>query len=165
MNFPSGQAFQPVVNVSWLDAQTYCGWAGKRLPTEAEWELACKGTDQQQLYPWGQKWATGKANTQESTCKASLIVGSYSSAGGDSFYGAADMIGNAFEWVSSIHKDYPYRSQDGREDLSNQNANRVLRGGSWLWDYEAAQCTHRRSGHPESFAQDIGFRCAKSSAP
>jgi formylglycine-generating enzyme required for sulfatase activity len=158
-DFP-GQAYDPVVNVSWHDATAYCQHYGKRLPSEAEWELACRSRDERD-YPWGNEWDAFNANTEELDCPGPLTVGSFSPAG-DSVYGVADMSGNVFEWVSTVFSRYPYNNDDGREDLSLTNADRVLRGGAWNGDQSSAGCSYRMIADPYAQVEYVGFRCAKN---
>lgn len=162
-DFPPGQtAFQPVVNVTWQEAADYCAAVGKRLPTEAEWEYACRGPDGNS-FPWGREPDPALANTLENACGQAQTVGAYS-PGGDSAFGVADLAGNVTEWVASLFWDYPY-TDDGRNALTDSAEPRVVRGGSWFGEQWQGSCTVRSGFFPDAQIADGGFRCAADVAP
>jgi formylglycine-generating enzyme required for sulfatase activity len=174
---PKGKEDHPVVHVDLRDAMAYCQWLAKvtgrtyRLPSEAEWEKAARGTDGR-IWPWGDEPPDENRCNFGGNVGETTPVGQYSPHG-DSPYGCVDMAGNVWEWTLSLWmKDsqgpafnYPYDQDDGREDLrAGDNAYYywVVRGGAFVMDEEVIRCASRYGSYPNFRYMDRGFRVVVS---
>ena len=157
--YPPNTDKNPVVTVDWNEAKAYCEWKGRRLPSEAEWEKAARGTDGRR-FPWGNEFEIKKTNAL-GAYNGLLPVGTFED--GKSPYGVYDMAGNVQEWVEDWYKPYP------GNDFNDKNygeSRKVVRGGGWggMGHYSLQvylRTSFRNMAVPDGRYNDVGFRCAK----
>lgn len=155
----------PVVYVDWREAVAFCAFGGGRLPTEAEWEYAARGGQADSVYPWGSDYSGDYANgvsgaAQRDQWEETAPVKSFP----PNPFGLYDMVGNVWEWTSTLYEPYPYRRDDGREDLRSKEA-RVVRGGGFVNLPRYLRVSNRKYDPPHAGDFTIGFRCARDAPP
>ena len=151
------KADEPIVGVTWYDAQVYATWAGKRLPTEAEWEYAARGGKRGGNYPWGNCLDTGSANFSSFGI---LPVMSFSANG----FGLYDMAGNVWEWCSDWYGADFYAVSPGANVSGPVTGTlKLLRGGAWYCGPDEVRVANRFYAMPDARSFNVGFRCVKDS--
>jgi len=157
---------QPVVGVCWLEARAYCAWLSAqtgqtfRLPTEAEWEAAVRGVHRRR-YAFGDDFDATRSNTFETHVRHTTPIDVF--PGGRTPEGLVDIMGNTWDWTSSLYTPYPYDAADGREAPSPPGARRVVRGGSWPHGRVDVRASARLDFAPDGRSSLLGLRVVRSS--
>jgi len=148
---------RPREQITWLEARAFCESRGARLPTEAEWEYAARGPDGL-MYPWGNEFVADNAVYSDNTNFQTGDVGLDHRPGGASWVGAYDMLGNVWEWTSTLYRNYPYNAR--YESERDTRSGRTLRGSSWDCQAFLLRATERSPIEPSTSDEYGGFRCA-----